>query len=46
VTIIALSGWGQESDRQRSQRAGCDGHLVKPIDFTKLENLLRELPDK
>jgi PAS domain S-box-containing protein len=46
VTIIALTGWGQESDRQRSHHAGCDGHLVKPIDFPKLEKLLRELPDK
>jgi CheY-like chemotaxis protein len=46
VTIIALTGWGQDADRQRSHQAGCDGHLVKPLDFTKLEKLLRELPDK
>jgi hypothetical protein len=46
VTIVALTGWGQESDRQRSHHAGCDGHLVKPIDFSKLEELLRELPDQ
>jgi PAS domain S-box-containing protein len=46
MTIIALTGWGQEADRQRSQDAGCDGHLVKPVDFPKLEKLLRELPDK
>lgn len=31
VTIVALTGWGQESDRAESERAGCDGHLVKPI---------------
>jgi CheY-like chemotaxis protein len=46
MTIIALTGWGQEADRQRSQDAGCDGHLVKPVDFPKIEKLLRELPDK
>jgi PAS domain S-box-containing protein len=44
VTIIALTGWGQEADRQRSRAAGCDGHLVKPIDFQQLEKLLNELP--
>ncbi len=46
MRIIALTGWGQEADRQRSRAAGCDGHLVKPIDFEQLEKLLRELPEK
>jgi CheY-like chemotaxis protein len=40
VTIIALTGWGQEGDRQRSQEAGCDGHLVKPVSLPELEQLL------
>ena len=31
VAIVAVTGWGQEGDRQRSQEAGCDGHLVKPV---------------
>jgi CheY-like chemotaxis protein len=44
ITIIALSGWGQDSDRERSRAAGCDGHLVKPVDFSQLEKLLTELP--
>ena len=43
MTIIALIGWGQESDRERSREAGCDGHLVKPVEVTDLEKLLREL---
>jgi PAS domain S-box-containing protein len=43
ITIIALSGWGQDSDRQRSRAAGCDGHLVKPVDFSQMEKLLTEL---
>ncbi|HVK08544.1 MAG TPA: response regulator [Gemmataceae bacterium] len=43
VTIIALTGWGQEGDRARSREAGCDGHLVKPVDLADLEKLLGEL---
>ena len=43
VTIIALTGWGQESDRVQSKEAGFDGHLVKPVDFSDLEKLLGEL---
>lgn len=44
VTIIALTGWGQEGDRERSRVAGCDGHLVKPVSLPELEKLLAELP--
>jgi PAS domain S-box-containing protein len=40
ITIIALTGWGQESDKERSREAGCDGHLVKPVDIDDLEKLL------
>jgi PAS domain S-box-containing protein len=43
VTIVALTGWGQEHDRERSRAAGCDGHLVKPIDLPDLERLLVEV---
>jgi len=43
VVIIALTGWGQEEDRARSKEAGCDGHLVKPVDLADLEKLLMEL---
>jgi CheY-like chemotaxis protein/two-component sensor histidine kinase len=43
VTIVALTGWGQEVDRARSREAGCDGHLVKPVNLTDLEALLAEL---
>ena len=41
VKVIALTGWGQEHDRTRSRDAGCDDHLVKPIDVAELERLLR-----
>ena len=40
VTIIALTGWGQDADRERSRSAGCDGHLVKPVELGDLEKLL------
>ena len=40
ITIIALTGWGQDSDRERSREAGCDGHLVKPVDPSELQKLL------
>jgi signal transduction histidine kinase len=44
VTLVALTGWGQESDRRRSQEAGFDTHLVKPLDLEKLTALLAHLP--
>jgi signal transduction histidine kinase len=31
VTLIALTGWGQQQDRQRTADAGFDAHLVKPV---------------
>jgi PAS domain S-box-containing protein len=40
VFIIALTGWGQESDVQNSVDAGCSAHLVKPVDLAALEGLL------
>jgi PAS domain S-box-containing protein len=43
VTIIALTGWGQVGDRERSREAGCDGHLVKPVNLPDLQLLLGEL---
>lgn len=40
ITLIALTGLGQESDRQRAAEAGFDRHLTKPIDPDVLEALL------
>jgi signal transduction histidine kinase/ActR/RegA family two-component response regulator len=43
--IIALTGWGQESDRLRSMEAGVDVHLVKPVERGALEAaVLRKRP--
>jgi signal transduction histidine kinase len=44
VTLLALTGWGQEPDRRRSQSAGFDQHLVKPLDLARLNELLGRLP--
>jgi signal transduction histidine kinase len=44
ITLIAVTGWGQDSDRIRSREAGFDYHLVKPIDHAALLKLLAETP--
>jgi PAS domain S-box-containing protein len=40
VTLIALSGWGQEDDKRRAAEAGFDSHLTKPVDLARLEGAL------
>jgi len=42
IPIVAITGWGQADDRQRSKDAGFDGHLVKPVVFGELTALLDE----
>ena len=47
VVLVAMTGYGQESDRKRSKGAGFDHHLVKPGDFGKVLQILAtvaELP--
>ena len=41
--LVALTGWGQEEDRDRSREAGFDAHLVKPVDEAALRRLLAGL---
>jgi len=41
LLLIAISGYGQEADKQRSLEAGFDYHLVKPVDVVILEKLLK-----
>ena len=43
ITLIALTGWGQDEDRQKSKEAGFNGHLIKPVELTALMKLLAEL---
>jgi len=37
--LIALTGWGQPEDRKRSNEAGFDHHLVKPVELDALQAL-------
>lgn len=41
--LVALTGWGQEEDRRRSETAGFDQHLVKPADLETIERVCREV---
>jgi CheY-like chemotaxis protein len=44
MVLIALTGWGQEEDRRKSQEAGFDAHIVKPVDHADLAKILSSLP--
>lgn len=46
IIMIALTGWSQEQDRRMSQDAGFDGHIVKPVDYEHLLELLASLENK
>ena len=41
--LVALTGWGQERDRRRTEAAGFDRHLVKPADLSALQAVLASL---
>ena len=43
IKLVALTGWGQQDDRQRAQEAGFDRHFVKPLDYELLTSVLAEL---
>ena len=40
LMIVTLSGYGQQQDQRQSYEAGCDEHLVKPVDLDLLRGLL------
>lgn len=40
LRLVALTGYGQASDRQKSTEAGFDAHLVKPLHFPDLEAII------
>jgi len=44
VVLFALTGWGQEADRRRSEEAGFDSHFVKPINLESFAEVLATLP--
>jgi CheY-like chemotaxis protein len=41
--LIALTGWGQDSDRRQAREAGFDRHLIKPAEIGALQALLTAL---
>jgi CheY-like chemotaxis protein len=43
MVLIALTGWGEEEDRQRTSLAGFDHHLTKPVPPDVVEELIRKL---
>ena len=43
MILIAQTGWGQEDDRRRTEEAGFDGHVVKPVDPDDLMKMVARL---
>ncbi|MEO8675456.1 MAG: ATP-binding protein [Casimicrobiaceae bacterium] len=46
TVLVAVTGWGQESDRRRALDAGFDRHLMKPVEPAEIVAMLRELPSR
>ena len=46
ILLVAMTGYGQETDRQLSRESGFDHHLVKPVDFDKLKEILATISEK
>jgi CheY-like chemotaxis protein/anti-sigma regulatory factor (Ser/Thr protein kinase) len=46
LLLVAITGWGGESDRKRTQQAGFDEHLTKPVEFERLESVLAQLAQR
>ena len=40
ILIVAITGWGQEEDRQRARDAGFDHHFTKPVDYAALLDVI------
>jgi CheY-like chemotaxis protein len=46
LALVALTGWGQDSDRERIASAGFDRHLLKPVDIAELTQTLSRLSSR
>ncbi|USX24879.1 ATP-binding protein [Oxalobacteraceae bacterium OTU3CINTB1] len=44
TTLVAVTGWGQQKDRDLATEAGFDAHLVKPVSFEQIEAMLAATP--
>jgi CheY-like chemotaxis protein len=40
MTLVAVTGWGQDDDKRRAEDAGFDYHLTKPLDYATLRKIL------
>jgi CheY-like chemotaxis protein len=45
IPLIAVTGWGQDRDRQRTDEAGFVAHLIKPVNLDQLESVLRAIAE-
>jgi signal transduction histidine kinase len=43
--LVAVTGYGAQEDKERARGAGFDHHLVKPVDFVALQDVLRGVPE-
>jgi two-component system CheB/CheR fusion protein len=43
MKLIAITGYGREDDIAHAREAGFDGHLVKPCDMQKLEEMINQV---
>ena len=46
VVLVAITGYGRDSDRQRSREAGFDHHLVKPVRYEQMQQILATVSEK
>jgi CheY-like chemotaxis protein len=46
MLLVAITGWGQESDKQMARDAGFDHHLTKPVTLADLKRLLAASQDR
>jgi CheY-like chemotaxis protein len=44
LQLVAVTGYSQEADRRRARAAGFDHHLVKPVELSKLQSVVKNLP--
>jgi two-component system CheB/CheR fusion protein len=45
IFLLAITGWGQEGDKERAMAAGFDQHMTKPVDADNVEQRLRAFMD-
>jgi CheY-like chemotaxis protein len=45
LRLYAVTGYAQQSDRERSRAAGFDGHFVKPLDVDVIDRVLRDVSE-